>query len=191
MIISESFGNVARFWTMSTCFATTLMKLHRKSRVIHGNLASMATVRATLLFFHILYFLCSISTFCYFQLSDPMFSIFISLFSNRSSSQNVVTAWLQPRYSRDSGRFRTCSSSPDDPFSPVGLLFQLPTSLNLRPLSVTFLETRKSFAEGLIGRALRQAPHEDLSSALRMARDEYRSRSGQLVDQIWLWNNLY
>ena len=41
-----------------------------------------------LLFFHILYFLCSISTFCYFQLSDPMFSIFISLFSNRSSSRH-------------------------------------------------------------------------------------------------------
>ena len=46
------------------------------------------------------------------------------------------------------------------------------------------MQTRKGFVEGLIGRALRQAPHEDLSSALRMARDENRSRSGQLVDQI-------
>ena len=35
------------------------------------------------------------------------------------------------RYSCDSGRFRTCTSSYYDPFSPVGLLFQLPTALSL------------------------------------------------------------
>ena len=44
---------------------------------------------------------------------------------------SLITAAIQPRYSRDSVRFRTCTSSPDDPFSPVRLLFQLPTSLGL------------------------------------------------------------
>ena len=48
-----------------------------------------------------------------------------------------ITAAIQPRYNRDSGRFRTFSSFSDDPYSPVGLLFQLPTSLSLRPLSGT------------------------------------------------------
>ena len=54
----------------------------------------------------------------------------------------LITATIQPRYSRDSGRysrdtaailprFRTCTSSSDDPYSPIRLLFQLPTPLSL------------------------------------------------------------
>ena len=65
-----------------------------------------------------------------------------------ADNYSLITAAIQPRYSRDTAailgdtaaiqlRFRTCSNSYDDPYSPVGLLFRLTTSLSLRPLSVT------------------------------------------------------
>ena len=51
----------------------------------------------------------------------------------------LITAAIQPRFSGGSPRFRTCTTSSDDPYSPIGLLFsyQLPTSLSPRPLSVS------------------------------------------------------
>ena len=43
---------------------------------------------------------------------------------------DTVKKTIQPR-------FRKFTSSSDDPRSPLGLLFQLPTALSMRPLSVT------------------------------------------------------
>ena len=55
-----------------------------------------------------------------------------------AANYNLITAAIQPR-------FRTRSSSSDDPYSPVGLLFQLPIALSLRPPSVIWIRKSRTW----------------------------------------------
>ena len=108
---------------------------------------------------------------------------------------------LQPRYSRGSGRYNrdsgryscdSCSSSSDDPNSPVKLRFQLPTSLSLRPLSVTCAASHARCRSGarrhsaLLDRTWASSPgaHDPIPSATEPLEPKWLRSLSNVVEML-------